>query len=1051
MQSKNRLQQPANLTRFLAFLVIFLMVLGFLGLIYYNPAWANVEGHHAAETVSGGHASPPAAAHAERGREAHGGHSPAAPEQPLESVLPLFILGLPVLGAILYAISRRRKSPFSQVFVIGSIAGTLLLTIAMYQPVINGVTKNGVLYRGLSATLPFLPQWDITFRVDPVNLLIALVTTILWTFGSIYALSYMTIEKNHTRYNIFMLLTLTSDLGVLLAGDLLTLFIFFEGLIIFPYPLVAHKQDEKALKGANMYLYLGVVSSLCLLAGIALMYSRAGNLWMKPSGETIAAMLPGTMKYVMAGLMIIGFGGKAGLFFEHIWLPNAHPVAPTPASSLLSGAMIKAGAYGIFRVVQMYTPSGESLTAWLNLRSVGYFLIFAGVVTMFLGVLNALITPNSKRMLAFHSVSQMGYIILGIGCAGYMGSEGAMGLAGAMYHAINHALFKALLFLCVGAVYYRTHELDMYNLGGLRRNMPEVAVALLIAVCGIAGIPGFNGFASKTVLHHAILEAYEFSGQHGEPDGYLRWAEILFMLTAGGTFASNFKLFMLTFMGERPKKYENIAPAPWPMRIALGGFSLIILFIGLNPNWLVERFIGPAFTYFRYQPHSHAYHILYNLEAKSGLRSTIPLLYPMVAGDHEAVSTVLHNLMGAGTAVMLGGMYFVMGFKYHLFHITVPLKYELEYYYKSVYHGFIWLCRKPATAFSQVMTKAVLFIMVDLWLPLIHPLSRVMVGETAEGEMEPEVLYQPAEETGKKRTLKGYRGLVYLCHGPINFVSQKLTQAVVFLVVDVWLPLKQPISTFLAKAAAGESSEPLEPAFVYAREPRFIDSSGNQAVAADDSQQSNGFCRKYVPTFCQKLEQFIVYFNGPVKKPAAYLKYSTVDDVEDHWYGITGWGYHGFVNLCRGPMAALSQRLDEIIIHFMVDIWLPLEQPLNNLLARPVQEQGGDSSEMEFKYTGKHPPMEETWQATTARGYLHSSNFLNLFDLGVIDKAVNNLAAAFGKVSDKLRKFQTGDLQNYLLVVFIGLTIISSFFLLNTTFYYGNLIIILQKAWLTLR
>jgi formate hydrogenlyase subunit 3/multisubunit Na+/H+ antiporter MnhD subunit len=130
---------------------------------------------------------------------------------------------------------------------------------------------------------------------------------------------------------------------------------------------------------------------------------------------------------------------------------------------------------------------------------------------MFLGVLNALISANSKRMLAYHSVSQMGYIILGIGCAAYMGRDGAMGLAGALYHIVNHALFKSLLFLTVGSVYFRTHELDMYKLGGLWRKMPLTCVAMFIAVCGISGIPGFNGFASKTLLHHAIWEAYEHS------------------------------------------------------------------------------------------------------------------------------------------------------------------------------------------------------------------------------------------------------------------------------------------------------------------------------------------------------------------------------------------------------------------------------------------------------------------------------------------------------------------------------------------------------------
>jgi len=567
------------------------------------------------------------------------------------------------------------------------------------EPVVSGVTIHGQLYRGISAVYSFLPGFNFTFKVDPAGLTVALVTCFLWILSTIYAITYMTMEHARSRYDFMVLMSLAADLGVLLSGDFLTLFLFFEGMILFPYALVAHTEEKASVRGANFYLYLGLISSLCLLCGIVLLKHFTGTISIEPLGEKIIANMPGYLKYLVAALMIVGFGGKAGVFFEHLWLPEAHPVAPTPASCLLSGAMIKAGAYGIFRVANMILlPKDPSnLVNWIPMRYVGYAVIWLGVITMFFGVLNALVSANSKRMLAYHSVSQMGYIILGIGCAAYLGPDGAMGLAGAIYHIVNHALFKASLFLTVGAIYFRTHELDMYKLGGFWRKMPFTCVAMFIAVCGISGIPGFNGFASKTVLHHAIVEAYEHSSHYsptGQPDFMLRIAEIIFMITAGGTFASNMKLWVLDFIkGDVPEKYKDVKPAPLPMKISFGLVSAAILFVGLNPNWMLEHLIGPALAYFNYNPSSHPYHVLFNTHTQEGLRSTIPLLYNPVNFNFFSDSEVVHNLLGGGDALILGGIIFILGFRFGWFHTEVPEWLTLGYYYKKVLGGIYGVCR----------------------------------------------------------------------------------------------------------------------------------------------------------------------------------------------------------------------------------------------------------------------------------------------------------------------------------------------------------------------
>jgi formate hydrogenlyase subunit 3/multisubunit Na+/H+ antiporter MnhD subunit len=698
--------------------IIFLIATFLVGAGGLSGVWAKATAQH-----------PVAAEHAlshELGSEVSQAITPA---QSSRATLPLWIVIIPVLGALGAILLGERDKPRNILTVSTSIL-TFILLIFMYGPVVNGINIGGQLYKGISYQIPFLPGFNLSFRVDPAGLLVAVITAFLWVLSSIYAISYMTIEEKHARYDFFSLATLAANMGVLLAGDFLTLFIFFEGLIIFPYVLIAHKETPECLRGANMYLYMGVVSSLCLLGGTILFYTHTGSVAIQPVAESVGLSLSSSVKYLITILMVIGFGGKAGLFFEHIWLPNAHPVAPTPASALLSGAMIKAGAYGIFRVVNMlflpnYAGGLKYLKQWATMANIGYAIIWVGTVTMFLAVLSALITANSKRMLAFHSVSQMGYIVLGIGCAAYMGADGAMGLAGAMYHIVNHALFKCSLFLCVGAVYFRTHQLDMYKLGGLWRNMPVMAIGLFIAVCGISGIPGFNGFASKTLLHHAILEAYDHSAHllGGVKDFKLKLVEIIFMLTAGGTFASNIKLFMLTFMGKRQEKHAQVKPAPLAMKISIGLVSFAILYIGLFPNWMLETFIGPALASFGFDAGSHAYHLLYNVHGAMP-HSTIPILYPMTQAADQ-IGVVVHNLLGAGTAVMLGGMYFIPGMRFGLFHLEVPAKFQLEYYYRNIFRAFAWFCRHPAHAFGEIVDRIISWWSVNLWLPFTYPRSLI--------------------------------------------------------------------------------------------------------------------------------------------------------------------------------------------------------------------------------------------------------------------------------------------------------------------------------------
>jgi len=206
---------------------------------------------------------------------------------------------------------------------------------------------------------------------------------------------------------------------------------------------------------------------------------------------------------------------------------------------------------------------------------------------MLVGVMAALLQSDAKRLLAYHSVSQMGYIILGLGIGLYLGPNGGLGLLGATYHIVNHALFKAALFLGVGVIYIHTKETNLYNLGGLWRRFPATAVLMFLAVLGITGTPGLNGYASKTLLHHAVSLAAET----GTP--WVVWVERLFLLVGVGTTASFTKLYYLIFLG-KPTKIKVSNDGSPRLQLAMGLLAAVMVVIGLKPEFLLNAAVVPA-------------------------------------------------------------------------------------------------------------------------------------------------------------------------------------------------------------------------------------------------------------------------------------------------------------------------------------------------------------------------------------------------------------------------------------------------------------------------
>ncbi len=563
------------------------------------------------------------------------------------SILPPVIVLIPIVGSIVIGLIGLKNTGLRNIAAAVTAGATLYFCIELFLLVLRGYK---VYY-----SLPPMAGLETGFAVDLTGAVFALFSSVVWFLATLASLPYMKHEGRQTRYYVFLILSLGGCVGVFLCGDFLSLFLFFELMTLASYALVVHNQSAEAMKAGNTYLYLGVIGGLVLLVGIIMLNSLTGSAVITPSLQDI--VLTGKSAALIALFMIAGFGVKAGMIPLHIWLPQAHPVAPSPASGLLSGIMIKTGAYGIIRVVNLlYTPSAELAQSglWNYTANIGHVVIWIGIMTMLLAALMAILQNNAKRLLAYSSVSQMGYILMGVGAAAYLGYDGAIGFGGFSYHIINHAFFKSGLFILFGIIYARLHEIRLDHLGGLWKKFPFTFAAFAACAAGITGIPGFNGYVSKTLLHHAIVEAFE---HHHLWDLWL--AEKLFMLTSALTVCYITKIFLSLFWGKEPEELRSKLGSgevreTWLERIVALVYLVVVLFLGLQSPLVLKRVIEPMAEVFTYSEH-HLHHLA------------------------EVGVWTLHDLYGIAVALVLGIGLYILFRRKELFALKPPPYLSVEY------------------------------------------------------------------------------------------------------------------------------------------------------------------------------------------------------------------------------------------------------------------------------------------------------------------------------------------------------------------------------------
>ena len=397
-----------------------------------------------------------------------------------EAAIPLF-MAIPLAAAFLVPLLARGWPALPDVLTTGSLAVLAALAFA-------SAGGESIYHLGAWPT-----PIGIDLRLDPLTSLMLIAVNVIALAACLYSVDYMRRYTDKYRYFSLFLLLVAGMNGVVLAGDLFNLYVFMEVAAVASYSLVAFGCEHEDLEASFKYAVMGTLASGLILIGVALVYSVTGTLNMAHIASRVVEGGMGAPLRFAVGLFLCGFGLKAALVPFHAWLPDAHPAAPAPVSAMLSGVLIKAiGIYVLARLVyNVFGVSEDVLTA----------LRWLGAISMVTGGLLAAGQWDIKRLFAYSSISQVGYIVLGLG----LGTP--LGVVGALYHLVNHALFKSLLFLNAGTVEYCTGSRNLKQLGGLSRVMPVTGTTSLVASLSIAGIPPLNGFWSKLIIVVACVQA----------------------------------------------------------------------------------------------------------------------------------------------------------------------------------------------------------------------------------------------------------------------------------------------------------------------------------------------------------------------------------------------------------------------------------------------------------------------------------------------------------------------------------------------------------------
>jgi hydrogenase-4 component B len=492
------------------------------------------------------------------------------------------------LPLLLNAVRRRSGAPPA---ISPAFLKNLGFSLSLVASIAGCVLASQILLSGRAFHLEVMQSplfGPVAFRADGLSAIFLGIISLLAVPVSWYSFGYVADLLPRRNVGLMLLLYngfLLSMVCVILAGHAVLFLFFWEAMSLATYVLInVEHEDPESRRAGFLYVVMTHIGTAFILAMFVALYAQTGSFSFE-AFSGVGARLPvftGSLLFLCA---TIGFGIKAGIIPFHIWLPEAHPAAPSNVSALMSGVMIKTGIYGMVRVY--FDFLGPDVPEWW-----GILVLIIAVVSAVLGVLYALMEHDLKRLLAFHSIENIGIILMGVGGALLFSAVGnrtlaAVALLAGLYHVLNHATFKGLLFLGAGSVVHGTHSRNIEDLGGLIRTMPRTALFFLVGAAAISALPPLNGFVSEWLTFQALLLGFH------NADLTVRIAVpltvALLALTGALAAACFVKAFGITFLGiPRSAHAEHATESPLSMTSAMGVLALLCLLFGVMPGFVID-------------------------------------------------------------------------------------------------------------------------------------------------------------------------------------------------------------------------------------------------------------------------------------------------------------------------------------------------------------------------------------------------------------------------------------------------------------------------------
>ncbi|MBM7833647.1 proton-conducting transporter membrane subunit [Clostridium sardiniense] len=491
------------------------------------------------------------------------------------SNLPVISIMIPFIAAFIIGLIKEKNIQIKRVISIFASLLSFITTLLMIKPIF---IENKILEYWMGGWEPIDgASIGIALRVDALSLFVGIIITGACLISSIYSIRYMEEDNGLSKYYMLSMLLTGSMIGFVFTGDLFNMYVMLEIMTIAAISLTAFRNHKgKALEASFKYVVIGGLGSSFILLGTVLLYMETHTLNILDISSKLSQNggVYSKVSILAFVMLIVGYAVKAFMVPCHTWPPDAHMSAPSSISMLLSGVMSKTGVYGVIRILFL-------IFSFTTNNAIAYLIIAWGIITMILGVTMALLQSDFKRLLAFHSVSQIGYIIIGIGVALFANDwRGDIGLASSLFHMINHASFKCLLFLCAGAILYRTGTTNLDKVSGIGKKMPFTMGVFIVGALAISGIPPFNGFSSKWLIYYSTYNIR------------MPIVTIACLIVSVMTLASFIKVFYTVFMGTPSKSILKVKEVPFSMKVPMGLLAACCLLLGLFSDNIIKNFIN---------------------------------------------------------------------------------------------------------------------------------------------------------------------------------------------------------------------------------------------------------------------------------------------------------------------------------------------------------------------------------------------------------------------------------------------------------------------------